>query len=358
MRAFGFALKLRLLLIVLFAAAESDAGEAYIKKARGNKLVIEQGAEAGLEVGMDVTIVRPPGDAVIHPVSGENLGAPEIKVGMGQVTKTSARAATIIIRQSLLNIQPGDMVRFTTVEEELILDEERERKRREKAQKERQQIQGDLSKLTQSIKRTQGTIKDLRNAIKRLDRIDETIKVQLRGINADIHGMKEEISALKETVSLMGVVSVADEGEIGEAWLELEENQDALKDVIRGVIREEIPESWEEEGDLSMGDLGDELDELNDDNQEDEDSNWWDYIRDNIWYVVAAGAGVLLLIGMALLYLKLRSDADQGEEEDDDDEEEEDDDDDDDEEEEEDEEDFEVEEEEEDDIVVEETGGR
>ena len=352
MRGFGLVPQLLLLPILVFAAVESDAGEAYIKKARGNKLVIEQGAEAGLEVGMEVTIVRPPGDAVIHPVSGENLGAPEIKVGTGQVTKTSARAATIVVSQALLNIQPGDMVRFTTVEEELILDEEVQRQRREQAQKERRQIQGDLSKLTQSIKRTQGTIKDLRNAIKRLDRIDENIKGQLRIINDDIHGMKEEIKGLKETVNLMGVVPVGVEGEIKDGLI-TEENEEVLEEFVRDVIAKERTEAWEREaGDPSVDDLAEEDDpDFADSEPLEEESSWSEILKDNWGYVAAVG--VLLLIAMVLLYLKLKSDAekedDEDEEEDDDEEEEEEED----EEEEDDEEDFDVEDEEEDDIVVE-----
>ncbi len=352
MRGFGLVPQLLLLPILVFAAVESDAGEAYIKKARGNKLVIEQGAEAGLEVGMEVTIVRPPGDAVIHPVSGENLGAPEIKVGTGQVTKTSARAATIVVSQALLNIQPGDMVRFTTVEEELILDEEVQRQRREQAQKERRQIQGDLSKLTQSIKRTQGTIKDLRNAIKRLDRIDENIKGQLRIINDDINGMKEEIKGLKETVNLMGVVPVGVEGEIKDGLI-TEENEEVLEEFVRDVIAKERTEAWEREaGDPSVDDLAEEDDpDFADSEPLEEESSWSEILKDNWGYVAAVG--VLLLIAMVLLYLKLKSDAekedDEDEEEDDDEEEEEEED----EEEEDDEEDFDVEDEEEDDIVVE-----
>ena len=354
MRGFGLVPQLLLLPILVFAAVESDAGEAYIKKARGNKLVIEQGAEAGLEVGMEVTIVRPPGDAVIHPVSGENLGAPEIKVGTGQVTKTSARAATIVVSQALLNIQPGDMVRFTTVEEELILDEEVQRQRREQAQKERRQIQGDLSKLTQSIKRTQGTIKDLRNAIKRLDRIDENIKGQLRIINDDIHGMKEEIKGLKETVNLMGVVPVGAEGEIKDGLI-TEENEEVLEEFVRDVIAKERTEAWEREaGDPSVDDLAEEDDpDFADSEPLEEESSWSDFFEDKFWYVVVGVVGVLLLIAMALYYLKMKSDAekedDEDDDEDDDDEEEEEED----EEEEDDEEDFDVEDEEEDDIVVE-----
>ena len=354
MRGFGLVPQLLLLPILVFAAVESDAGEAYIKKARGNKLVIEQGAEAGLEVGMEVTIVRPPGDAVIHPVSGENLGAPEIKVGTGQVTKTSARAATIVVSQALLNIQPGDMVRFTTVEEELILDEEVQRQRREQAQKERRQIQGDLSKLTQSIKRTQGTIKDLRNAIKRLDRIDENIKGQLRIINDDIHGMKEEIKGLKETVNLMGVVPVGAEGEIKDGLI-TEENEEVLEEFVRDVIAKERTEAWEREaGDPSVDDLAEEDDpDFADSEPLEEESSWWDILKDNVWYVVAA-VGVLLLIAMALLYLKMKSDAEKEDDEEDEDEEYADEEDDEeDEEEDDDEEDFDVEDEEEDDIVVE-----
>ena len=39
-------------------------------------------------MGLPVTIVRPPGEAVIHPITGENLGAPEVELATVARTET------------------------------------------------------------------------------------------------------------------------------------------------------------------------------------------------------------------------------------------------------------------------------
>ena len=192
-------------------------------------------------------VVRPPSEAVIHPVTGENLGNPEIEIVMGEVTKTAARSATVKIRKRpLLTIQSGDMVRFMTPEEEMIMDQERSMAREERAQEERRQIKSNVKELTKNIRNTQGASNSLKGAIGRRDRIDESIKVQLRGINEDIHFMKEEISALKESVSLMGAVPVSDQEESSGAWIESEENVEILEGIIRDVVDEELSQGGAE----------------------------------------------------------------------------------------------------------------
>ena len=237
----GSTLLLALLSIALLQVTDSHAGEAYIRKARGNILTIDQGAEAGLVVGMEVIVIRPPSEAVIHPVTGENLGSPEIEIVAGEVTKTAARSASIKIRKRpLLSIQPGDMVRFMTSEEEMVMDQERSMAREERAQQERRQIKSNVKELTKNIRNTQGSINTLKSAISKLDRIDESIKVQLRGINEDIHMMKEEIIALKESVSLMGAVPISDHEEASGAWIDDEENKEILEGIIRGVVDDEL----------------------------------------------------------------------------------------------------------------------
>jgi hypothetical protein len=343
----GSALLLALLSIALLHATDSHAGEAYIKKMRGNILTIDKGAEAGLVTGMEVLIVRPPGEAVIHPVTGENLGSPEIEITTGEVTKTSARVASIVVRgRALLSIQPGDMVRFMTSEEEMVMDQERTMAREERAQQERRQIKSSVKDLTKNIRNTQGAINTLKSAISKLDRIDESIKVQLRGINEDIHLMKEEISALKESVSLMGAVPISEQEESSGTWIEDAENKEILEGIIRNVVDSELskvpvaaakpPPMMAEKKKLPPLDEG----ELSEE-EEDEEASFMDQ------YGVFAliGVGALLLIGGILYYLKMNAGDDDDDEDDDDDD---DDDEDDDE-----EEDFEVEEE--DDIVVEET---
>ena len=87
--------KLALISVLLLLATDSQAGEGLITKVRGFNLTVDKGAEDGLTVGMKVDVIRPPTEAVIHPVTGENLGAPEINLGVGEITKTSGRASNV-----------------------------------------------------------------------------------------------------------------------------------------------------------------------------------------------------------------------------------------------------------------------
>ena len=75
-----------LILATIGCVAPVYAGEALVTRVRGSVLTIDAGAEGGLIKGLAVDIVRPPGEAIIHPITGENLGAPEmVKIGRAHV---------------------------------------------------------------------------------------------------------------------------------------------------------------------------------------------------------------------------------------------------------------------------------
>jgi hypothetical protein len=192
--------RMLILLTLLVTALPAMAGEGQVVKVRGMSLSINQGAENGLMVGMMVSVVRPPTEAYIHPVTGENLGAPEIELAKGEVTKISGRAASLRLQKSpILPVQTGDMVRFVTVEEEMVMDQQQSAEKSDKAATERQSLRGDASRLTRDVKNIQGSIRTLEKMMKRLERVDEAIKVQLRGINRDMTAIKDDLKELKET---------------------------------------------------------------------------------------------------------------------------------------------------------------
>ena len=106
-------------------ALPADAGEGLITKVRGRTLAIDKGAADGLEVGLEVTVVRPPDEAIIHPLTGENLGAPEIEIASGRINKVSARAASVQLDGNpIISVRPGDMARFLTIEEKMVMEQE------------------------------------------------------------------------------------------------------------------------------------------------------------------------------------------------------------------------------------------
>ena len=177
-------------------------------------------------------------------------------------------------------VRPGDLVRFTTPEEEMIMEQENAMVSQEKAQGERRALRGNISGLTKKIKATQRRISGLEAILKRLDRTQKGFITQLQLAHKDITLMKEDIDDIKESISLMGAIPVDEPGEAGGASFDLqnEENLTALKDVVRDMIddlRAEIPvQAMEPEAEIDLGeeedlDLEEELEE--DDDEDDED---------------------------------------------------------------------------------------
>ncbi|MBT7862355.1 MAG: hypothetical protein HN712_18700 [Gemmatimonadetes bacterium] len=222
---------------VFTMAAPALAGEAFVTKARGSTITIDKGADDGLEVGLEVVVVRPPDEAVIHPLTGENLGSPEMELVIGQVSKVSARAASVtLMSPPLLALRSGDVARFMTVEEKMVLDQEMSTETAEKAASERTRIRSEAGKLARNISSIQGTIRGLERAIRDLRRYDDdVVKPQFNSINRQIAEMREELGELRTTVSLLNSVPIGDPGMEGEAAMSQEEVE-----ALRILIQDEI----------------------------------------------------------------------------------------------------------------------
>ena len=345
-------LKLALICLTLLWSTTGYAGEALVTKVRGSKLAIDTGAEAGLTAGMEITIVRPPGETITHPYTGEDLGAPEIEIGRGTISKTSNRASSVQLEgDMLMRVRPGDIVRFITPEEEMIMDQERTTASQERNQKEHQGFRNDVSRLTRGLKDIQKRIGSLESLMKRVERVEDGFRVQLRGIQESLITMKEDIGDLKDQVALYGPVPAGGmEGEQkeGAGGLDLtkEEDVDQLKNIIREVVedaRVEMPAQTVDapltEDDLILPAEGGEDDELAIVEEEEP-------FYTKSWFFGIIGAiGIIAVAGF--FYLRMMAGSEEDEEDEEDEEIEEDDDED---------EELEIEvEEEEDDIVVEET---
>jgi len=344
-------LKLALICLTLLWSTTGHAGEALVTKVRGSKLAIDTGAEAGLTAGMEVAVVRPPGETITHPITGEDLGAPEVEIGRGTISKTSNRASSVQLEgDQLMRVRPGDVVRFITPEEEMIMDQERTTASDERNQKEHQGFRGDVSRLTRSLKDIQKRIGSLESLMKRVERVEDGFRVQLRGIQESLITMKEDIGNLKDQVALYGPVPVDGmEGEQkeGASGLDLtkEEDVDQLKSIIREVVedsRVEMPAQTVEtpltQADLDLPDVGEDDPIIAEEEEPFYTQSWF--------FGIIGAIGIFAVAGF--FYLRMMAGSEEDEEDEEDEEIEEDDD--------EDEElEIEVEEEEEDDIVVEET---
>jgi hypothetical protein len=321
----------------------AEAGEAGVTRARGNSIALDQGADAGLIVGMTVSVRRPPNEAIIHPITGENLGAPEVEIGRAEITKTSGRAASArLVGTPLVTVQAGDRVVFTTLDEEMVADQEQKSQTQDEAALDRKKLRGETAKLAREVRGIQGTIRTLENMMKRLDRVDEVIKVQLRSINQDMTQLKDEVGQLKETVSLMGAVPIDD---ISEGDQSSEEEMARMRALIQeeiGSLKMQVPAADPAVIDADVPPLPEELEsepELPVEEMIEEEAPFYQ----QLWFY-----GILLFAGLMGLAYFLWSRMQGGGDEDEELEEDEEFDD-------EDEDDLEIEGEEEDDIVVEET---
>lgn len=193
-----------LLLCILAQAA--GAAEAVVTKVRGLSLNVDKGADQGLVVGMEVVVVRPPTEAVIHPITGENLGSPEIRLAAGEVAKVSAGAGVVRLKAlPLMPVRAGDVIRFVAAETPVHAAEEKIRvdvARKEDAQ-ERQQLKSDVSGLTRDVRNIQTTIHTLESMVQRLEKVDERMRAQLQGINTDVNALKREMAKVRESVAAL-----------------------------------------------------------------------------------------------------------------------------------------------------------
>ena len=327
-------------------ALPADAGEGLITKVRGRTLTVDKGADDGLEVGLEVNIVRPPNEAIIHPLTGENLGAPEIEIAGGRINKVSARAASIQLDGNpIISVRPGDMARFLTLEEKMVMEQEVATETAEQAARERGDIRSESSRLARNISSIQGSIRGLEKAIRDLRRFDnDVVKPQFNAINRQVNEMRDELDQLRETVSLLNAVPVKDmDGEGGEGEMSEEDVER-----FRLLVQEEIDKL---QGQLPVvqpppgTELPSDVDMVEDLPGPEEEKP----IFAQLWFWGLLGA--IGLGGVAFwLYTRMADGGDDDDEEDDDEDDELVDDDDDD-----DDLDVEIDEEEEDDIVVEET---
>ncbi|MCC7260941.1 MAG: hypothetical protein IT369_00330 [Candidatus Latescibacteria bacterium] len=232
-----------LLLCVLAQAA--GAADAVVTKVRGLSLNVDKGADQGLVAGMEVVVVRLPGEAVIHPITGENLGSPEIRLAAGDVAKVSAGSGVIRLKSlPLMPVHAGDVVRYVATETVGQVAEEQIRvdvARREDAQ-ERQQLKSDVSGLTRDVKNIQTTIHSLENMVQRLEKVDERMRAQMKGISTDVNALKREMAAIRETVATL--VSPKVEKRHGESDTLTATQLDRLRQIIQEEItklRAEMP---------------------------------------------------------------------------------------------------------------------
>jgi len=202
-------LNLALILLLTGVGSRAFGGEALVTRVRGGRVMLDAGAAAGLSKGMEIKLFRPPGETIYHPITGEDLGAPEVEIAGGVVTKVSEHASSVHLKgEVLMGVRPGDVARFTTPDEQMLMAEERTIATREENQREHRQFRQEIARLKRSISSTQGRIGGLQKLVRRIERIEDGFRVQLRGINEDLVVMKKDVRDLKDQMTLYARVPV------------------------------------------------------------------------------------------------------------------------------------------------------
>ena len=223
-------------LLLLALAQTAGAAEAVVTKVRGAVLNVDKGADQGLVVGMEVMVVRPPGEAIIHPITGENLGSPEIRLAAGEVAKVSANSGVIRLKGlPLMAVRNGDVIRFVAPESPQAQAQQAQQEvaKKEEAQ-ERQQLKTDVSGLTRDVRSIQERIKTFETLVQKLDKMDKLYQTQMRGVNSNISDLRQQMRKIQETVEDLRKVPVKSKGEAPDSFSSAQLNN------LRKVILEEI----------------------------------------------------------------------------------------------------------------------
>lgn len=313
-------LHLAVLTSLLCGASGVLAGEAEVTRVRGSKLTIDVGSKSGLLAGLEVQVVRTPTESIVHPKTGENMGRPEIRVGIGTVREVYEDVALVELGGDYLFApRVGDVVRYHTPEELMLEGAQQTVEAEERNRKEHAEFSSRLASLAQSINRIDATIRELRSWRRDVELLEENFKTQLSSINGDLITMKEDIASLKEQVALYGPVPVGSRGEspsmLGEPGLTEEDVERIAREVYDRSEPAAVPVAMAGDTLPQVGDLGlgeDELAEL-----EGEEAKPF-YL--NPLFILGLVLALGIIAVTAFLYLRMTSGSDEDEEDEEDEE--------------------------------------
>ena len=297
---------LALIFLALGGRATGNAEMSRISVVQRSRLTIDAGAASGLGLGVEVVLLRP-GEEVIHPRTGENLGAPQIEIGKGTVVKIADQQAVVEVKGRLLMVvQPGDLARFPSdpggevvpeaeqpIEPQLPVPEGAAPLRQE-----HQAVREELAKLTHGVTDIQRRIGSLEHLMKRVERVEEGFRVQLRGINQDLTAMKRDIKTLQAQMALYEAIPVSSAGERSGAMDEPGLTREDVEELILKLVGDRQTTTTRPRGN------GLELAPLPDDGDPFLEAGRRSPFYTRIWFFGMAGAA--LIIGVAaLIYLKM-----------------------------------------------------
>ena len=174
---------------VVVGAVPALAGQAQVLSADDNTIKIGAGVDRGVRVGMLAEIYRQAAP-LIHPVTGEDLGSPKVKIARIEITSVGAVSSEGRFVENYAPVEAGDVIESIEV-----------------APTEEDQIRASIAVtqirfkeiadgLASEIKNNQKAITDLRATLRRIGSSEQ----RLRAIANDVANMRERMVTIESRI--------------------------------------------------------------------------------------------------------------------------------------------------------------
>ena len=203
---------LLIIALLLPSALFADLPETPVAKADKNTVQLKIGANRGLKAGMWLDIFRQE-EQIVHPITGEVLGSPKVKIAEVQVTKVLRTSAVGKITTSYAPILAGDLIREAgsvpmqpaeTAAPAAHAGQRTASLLPEEAQKTADRLTWELNEVRANIAALSKTLA----RISGVERAVSRMRGDLGAMQSTVSSLKQEVESLKEKSSAPQVVSV------------------------------------------------------------------------------------------------------------------------------------------------------
>lgn len=177
------------LVVLTMMPNAAKAGQAKILSSDGRTVKIGAGVDRGVRVGMLAEIYRQSAP-LIHPVTGENLGNPKVKIARVEVVKVGAVTAEAVFVEHYAPVQPGDIV------ESIEVAPTAEDQIRAQVTQTRNEIKEIARNLAAEIKGNDKAIGDLRETLRRIGSSER----RLQSIANDVRNLRERMVTFESRI--------------------------------------------------------------------------------------------------------------------------------------------------------------
>ena len=177
------------LIVLTMMPDRADAGQARIISSDDRTVKIGAGVDRGVRVGMLAEIYRQSAP-LIHPVTGENLGNPKVKIARVEVVKVGAVTAEAVFIEHYAPVQPGDIV------ESIEVAPTAEDQIRATVSQTRNEIKEIARNLAAEIKGNDKAIGDLRETLRRIGSSER----RLQSIANDVRNLRERMVTFESRI--------------------------------------------------------------------------------------------------------------------------------------------------------------